>query len=89
MKWYKHLFIYLGCIVATEVFIALLFLLGQLYTGRNVWYAFAWVQIVVPFFALCPFLLIEDGIAAENDMKARIQRLKQILEEYKRENKDE
>jgi hypothetical protein len=92
MKWYKHLFIYLGCVVVTEVVIAGFFLLEQLYNEYNPWYMFAWIQIAIPFGALFLFGFMEAWIDADNEMKARIEWLKKVnklLEEHKKENEDE
>lgn len=89
MKWYKRLFIYLGCVVVIEVFITVFFLLEQLYNGYNPWYIFAWMQIVVPFVALFLFAFMEAWIDADNDMKAQAQWIKKMLEEHEKENEDE
>jgi len=92
MKWYKHLFIYLGCIAFTELVIVGFFLLEQ-FSGHNIWYMFAWLQLEVPFVALVlPFLMIEALISADNERKAQEQwyaKVNKILEKYGEENKDE
>lgn len=90
MKWYEHLFIYLGCVAFTELIIAGLCLLAQ-FSGHNVWYMFAWLQLVIPFAALVlPFLMVEAFISADNERKAQeewCKRVNQMLKEYEKENK--
>lgn len=92
MKWYEHLFIYLGCIAFTELTLAGLCLLEQ-FSGHNVWYMFAWLQLVVPFVALVlPFLMIEALISADNEREALeewYKKVNQMLKKYEKENEDE
>ena len=83
MKWYKHLFIYLGCIAFTELALAALYLIVQICDGYNAWHIFAWQQIGVPFFALFLLLLIEAIISAEKEAKARKEWCRKIDEMLK------
>lgn len=92
MKWYKHLFIYLGCIAFTELVIASFFLLEQ-FSGHNIWYMFGWLQFEVPFAALVlPFLMIEALICADDERKAQeewYKKVNKLLEKYEKESKNE
>ena len=88
MKWYKHLFIYLGCIAFTELVLAAIYLIVQICDKYNAWHIFAWQQIGVPFFALLLFSLIEAWISAEKETEAYKEWLKKVnkmLEEHEKE----
>jgi hypothetical protein len=88
MKWYKHLFIYLGCVAFTEIFLAGIYLIFQICDGLNCWHIFAWQQFVVPLFALVLFLFIEAWISAEKEAEARkewCKKIDEMLEEHEKE----
>lgn len=89
MKWYKHLFIYLGCIAFTELVLAGIYLLVQICDGYNAWHIFAWQQIGVPIVAFVLFLLMEALISFEAESEAQAQwykRVNKMLEEHEKEN---
>lgn len=92
MKWYKHLFIYLGCIAFTELLLAGIYLIFQICDGFSPWHIFAWQQFAVPLAALFLFLLIEAMISAEKEAdiyKQWLKKVNKMLEEHEKQNKDE
>jgi hypothetical protein len=88
MKWYKHLFIYLGCIAFTEVILACFFLIEQL-NGNNIWDMFLWMQFAIPIVAfIIPFLWIEALISIDEQRRLEEQwhkRVNKMLEKYEKE----
>ena len=92
MKWYKHLFIYLGCVALTELILVSFFLLEQ-FSGHPIWYMFGWLQLVVPFCALVlPFLMVEALLSADEERKRQekwFEKVNKMLEKYEKEKDNE